>query len=63
MTTTLRDFLRMAFGEVGVELEFRGEGVNEKAYVTKCNNDLYQLEKGKEVLPVDPTYFKPTEVD
>jgi len=63
VTTTVRDFVRMAFAEVGVELEFRGEGVEEKAFVTKCNNELYQLELGKEVLSVDPTYFRPTEVD
>ena len=63
VTTTVRDFVRMAFGEVGVELEFRGKGVEEKAYVTKCNNEIYQLEAGKEVLSVDPNYFRPTEVD
>ena len=63
VTTTVRDFVKMAFSEVGVELEFKGEGVEEKAYVKACNNKDYQLEIGKEVLSVDPTYFRPTEVD
>ncbi|WMX16014.1 GDP-mannose 4,6-dehydratase [Aureispira sp. CCB-E] len=62
-TTTVRDFVRMSFQEVGVELEFKGEGVDEKAYVKSCNNPDYQLEIGKEVLAVDPKYFRPTEVD
>ena len=62
-TTAVRDFVRMSFAEVGIELEFKGEGVNEKAYVLKCNKPEYQLEIGKEVLAVDPKYFRPTEVD
>ena len=63
VTTTVRDFVRMAFGEVGIELEFKGEGVDEKAFVKACKNKAYQIEIGKEVLSVDPTYFRPTEVD
>lgn len=63
VTTTVRDFVRMAFREVGIELEFKGTGVDEKAYVTACNLDDFQLEVGKEVLSIDPTYFRPTEVD
>jgi GDPmannose 4,6-dehydratase len=62
-TTTVRDFVRMSFNEVGIELEFKGEGINEKGYVKVCNNPKYQLEIGKEVLAVDPKYFRPTEVD
>lgn len=62
-TTTVRDFVRMAFAEVGIELEFKGDGSNEKAYVVSCQDPNYQLEIGKEVLSVDPTYFRPTEVD
>ena len=53
----------MAFAEVGIELEFRGIGIDEKAYVSKCNNPNYQLKIGKQVLEVDPKYFRPTEVD
>ncbi len=63
VTTTVRDFVRMAFKEVGIELDFQGEGINEKAYVKACNKEEFQLEIGKEVLSIDPTYFRPTEVD
>ena len=63
ITTTVRDFVRLAFREVGIELEFKGEGVNEKAYVTACNLKDFKVEIGKEVLSIDPTYFRPTEVD
>ncbi|PQA54130.1 GDP-mannose 4,6-dehydratase [Siphonobacter curvatus] len=63
VTTKVRDFIRMAFGEVGIELEFKGEGLEEKGYVTACNNPEYQLEIGKEVVAIDPRYFRPTEVD
>ena len=62
-TTTVRDFVRLAFKEVGIEVAFKGVGVDEKAYVTACNHKDFQLEVGKEVLSVDPTYFRPTEVD
>jgi GDPmannose 4,6-dehydratase len=62
-TTTVREFVRMAFTEVGIELEFIGTGVNEKAIVSKCNNPEFQLEIEKEVLSIDPAYFRPTEVD
>ena len=62
-TTTVRDFVRMSFAQVGIELAFRGKGVNEKAYVVSCSNPEYQLELGKEVLAIDPRYFRPTEVD
>jgi len=63
ITTTVRDFVKMAFAEVGIELLFEGKGVNEKAFVLSCNNPDYQLEIGKEVLSIDPAYFRPTEVD
>lgn len=62
-TTSVRDFVRMSFEEVGIELEFIGEGVAEKAFVKLCKNKKYQLEIGTEVLAVDPKYFRPTEVD
>jgi GDPmannose 4,6-dehydratase len=63
VTTKVRDFVRLAFEEVGIEVAFKGVGVDEKAYVTACNHKDFQLEVGKEVLSVDPTYFRPTEVD
>jgi GDPmannose 4,6-dehydratase len=62
-TTKIRDFVNMAFNHVGIELEFTGSGVDEVAKVKSCNNPNYQLEIGKEVLAVDPKYFRPTEVD
>ena len=62
-TTTVRDFVRLAFKEVGIELEFKGKGVNETAIVVQCNHPEFQLELGKEVLSIDPAYFRPTEVD
>ena len=62
-TTAVRDFVRLAFKEVGVSLEFKGEGVNEKGFVASCDNPEYQLPIGKQVLNVDPKYFRPTEVD
>ena len=63
VTTTVRDFVSMAFKQVGISLEFKGEGVDEKAYVTACSKQEFQLAIGKEVLSVDPSYFRPTEVD
>ena len=62
-TTTVRDFVRMAFAEVGIKLEFKGEGAAEKGFVLSCDLPEYQLEIGKEVVCVDPKYFRPTEVD
>ena len=62
-TTSVRDFVILSFMEVGIELEFKGTGVDEKAFVTACNNPAYQLEIGKQVISVDPTYFRPSEVD
>jgi GDPmannose 4,6-dehydratase len=62
-TTTVREFVRMSFAEVGIELEFKGAGVNETATVISCNNPLFQIELGKEILSIDPAYFRPTEVD
>ncbi len=62
-TTTVRDFVKMAFEEVGIELEFKGEGVNEKAIIVACNNPKFQVETGQEILSVDPKYFRPTEVE
>jgi GDPmannose 4,6-dehydratase len=62
-TTTIRDFVKMAFGYIGVELEFTGEGVDEIAKIKSCANPQYKLEIGKEILSIDEKYFRPTEVD
>ena len=63
VTTEIREFIRMAFKEAGITIEFKGEGVDEKGYVAHCNYPDYQIEIGKEVLAIDPKYFRPTEVD
>lgn len=61
VTTTVRDFIQMAFEEVGVEIEFKGNGVDEKGYV-KSSADAAHFPIGKEVVAIDPRYFRPTEV-
>jgi GDPmannose 4,6-dehydratase len=63
VTTEIREFIRMAFAEVGIEIKFKGKGVKEKGCIAACNHPDYQLEIGKEVLAIDPRYFRPTEVD
>jgi GDPmannose 4,6-dehydratase len=62
-TTTIRDFVTMAFAYVGIDLEFKGDGVNEKAFIVSCSKSEFQIEIGKEILSIDPKYFRPTEVD
>lgn len=62
-TTPVREFVRMSFAEVGIELEFKGEGIDEKGFVKSCGDPNYQVPIGKEVLAVDAKYFRPTEVD
>ena len=62
-TTTVREFVRLAFKEVGIELEFKGKGINETAVVVKCSDPRFKIESGTEVLSIDPAYFRPTEVD
>jgi GDPmannose 4,6-dehydratase len=62
-TTSVREFVKLAFAEIGVELEFKGWTLNERAYVKYCSHPDFQLEIGKEVLAIDPRYFRPTEVE
>jgi GDPmannose 4,6-dehydratase len=62
-TTSIRDFVRMAFSEIGVELQFEGSDENETAKVVSCSNPTYQLEIGKIVVRIDTRYYRPTEVD
>ena len=62
-TTTVRDFIKMCFAHVGVELDFKGKGLNEKAFIKSTSNTKFKLEIGKEILEVDSKYFRPTEVD
>jgi GDPmannose 4,6-dehydratase len=63
ITTRVREFVRMAFAEVGIRIEFKGKGADEKGYVVACESAGFQVEIGKEVVAVDPKYFRPTEVD
>lgn len=63
VTTSVRDFVRMAFKEVGIELVFEGENENEIGKVISCDDPQYQLEIGRKVVSVDPEYYRPTEVD
>jgi GDPmannose 4,6-dehydratase len=62
VTTTVRDFIKLAFAEVGVELEFKGSGIDEKGII-KSATDTDHFPVGKEVLAIDPKYFRPTEVE
>lgn len=74
ITTKVRDFIRMAFFEVGIELSFEGEGVKEIAKIESFNAEVYKRKTGihlnnskckigNTVLKIDPRYFRPTEVD
>jgi len=63
ITTTVREFSRMTFAELGIELEFVGEGAKEEGIVKQCSNPEFQLPIGKAVIKVDENYFRPTEVD
>lgn len=61
-TTSVRDFARRAFAELGIEIEFQGSGLAEKGIVVACKGE-YHLDTGREVIAVDPRYFRPSEVD
>jgi GDPmannose 4,6-dehydratase len=74
ITTAVREFVRLAFAEIGMELQFKGEGVEEKAYLASIDEKLFServgdqfleaLKKRKDALvEVDPAYFRPTEVE
>ena len=70
-TTEIREFVKMAFGHVGVTLGFKGEGVDEVGFVEQIDQERFEkatgknntLQIGQEVVFVDPRYFRPTEVD
>lgn len=63
ITTKIRDFVVKTFAELQIELEFKGKGEEEKAFIKKCNNPEFQITEGKCILEVDPGYYRPTEVD
>ena len=62
ITTTIRDFVKMSFAELGIELGFRGKDENEEGYILK-NNSEYKLDEGKVIVKVDKMYYRPTEVE
>ena len=63
VTTTVREFARLAFAFAGVEIQFVGEGIDEKAVVAEVSLPDIPLRKGDTVIEVDSRYFRPTEVD
>ena len=71
VTTTVRDFVRMAFGELGIEVEFSGKDENEKGVIIDIDEQRVQelglnmdgLRFGQTVVKIDPAYFRPTEVE
>ena len=63
VTTTVREFIKMSFSEVGVVVDFKGEGVNETATVVSSSNPEYAFKVGQVVVKIDPAYFRPTEVE
>ena len=62
ITTEIREFVRQAFAEAGIEVAFRGKDEKEEGYIVKNNGD-YKVKEGAVVVKVDPRYFRPTEVD
>ncbi|MDD3322737.1 MAG: GDP-mannose 4,6-dehydratase [Paludibacter sp.] len=74
ITTEVREFVRMAFAEIGLVFEFNGEGVEEKGYIASVNEEVFVKEVGAEfletiktkkdaIVEVDANYFRPTEVE
>ena len=63
VTTTVREFIKMSFSEVGVVVDFKGEGINETATVVSSSNPEYAFKVGQVVVKIDPAYFRPTEVE
>ena len=63
VTTSVRDFVRLAFEHVGIEIEFKGKGIDEIGVIASCKNDNYKLKTGTEIISIDKNYFRPTEVD
>ncbi len=63
VTTSVREFVRMAFNNLEIEIEFSGKDEDEKGYIKACNHPSYQLPVGKQVVGIHPRYFRPAEVD
>lgn len=74
ITTEVREFVRMAFAEIGLVISFKGEGIDEKGFISEINEALFIEQIGAEfltairaiegpIVEVDANYFRPTEVD
>ena len=63
VTTPVREFVKMAFAEIGIQLAFKGKEDNEYAEILSCSNPDFKLELGRKIIVVDPIYYRPTEVD
>jgi GDPmannose 4,6-dehydratase len=72
ITTSIRDFIKMAFNEIGIEIGFKGEAESEIGFVAGLNEeklkqrqifDFCKLNIGQEIVAVDPRYYRPTEVE
>ncbi len=74
-TTEVREFVRLSFAEVGLEVRFAGSGIDEVGILEGIDQERFAQSVGEEYLPgikarlgqrlvgVDPAYFRPTEVD
>ena len=75
--TSIRDFVKLAFNFIGIEITFRGQGLEEYAYIQRINQANFIEKVGKQyltkmstiehrklnILEIDPRYFRPAEVD
>ena len=62
-TTSVREFFRLSCLEAGLEVEFSGKGIDEKAFVVNCTNPEFNVQKKKPIMSIDERYFRPSEVD
>lgn len=77
LTTSIRNFITMAASEIGLEISFNGEGINEKGILTNIDSQVFcnkvgseylnyilgRINNSSEIIVVDPRYFRPTEVN
>ncbi len=74
ITTQVREFVRMSFNEIGINIVFKGQGVDEKGYIDSVNDEVFTKSVGAEflesiknitipIIEVDAAYFRPTEVE
>jgi len=63
VTTSIREFLKIAFGRLGVEIEYKGEGAKERGFVASASKQEFNFTAGQELINIDERYFRPTEVD